>query len=112
MVLMTELEADVIEEAIEYVHQRRNGLYRDEPRYFQTLARAVDALEREHDWNWKRPDNEQVGKQQVPHEYGPTMVGHGNAQCKWCKGTDLENQVISPNHCTARALQDPKYQRK
>lgn len=46
---------------------------------------------------------------EVPHEYGPSRVGHGEAQCKWCQGTNRENAVISPNHCDARALRDPAY---
>lgn len=39
----------------------------------------------------------------VPHEYGPSRVGHGEAQCKWCHGTNRENAIISPNHCEERA---------
>lgn len=39
----------------------------------------------------------------VPHEYGPSFVGHGEAQCKWCFGTNRENAIIAPNHCEARA---------
>lgn len=43
---------------------------------------------------------------QVPHEYGPSTVGHGEAQCKWCRGTNRENAVVAPNHCAQRAAQD------
>lgn len=32
----------------------------------------------------------------VPHEYGPSTVGHGEAQCKWCHGTNRENAILSP----------------
>ncbi len=39
----------------------------------------------------------------VPHEYGPSKVGHGEAQCKWCFGTNRENAIIAPNHCDSRA---------
>lgn len=47
--------------------------------------------------------------QQVPHEYGPSTVGHGEAQCLWCKGTNRENAILDPNHCNIRAARDPKY---
>lgn len=40
---------------------------------------------------------------EVPHEYGPSRVGHGEAQCIHCLGTNRENAVISPNHCEVRA---------
>jgi hypothetical protein len=40
----------------------------------------------------------------VPHEYGPSRVGHGEAQCKWCHGTNRENAIIAPNHCAERAV--------
>jgi hypothetical protein len=43
----------------------------------------------------------------VPHEYGPSRVGHGEAQCKWCHGTNRENAIIAPNHCEARAQAQP-----
>lgn len=39
----------------------------------------------------------------VPHEYGPSRVGHGEAQCRWCLGTNRENAIIAPNHCDKRA---------
>jgi hypothetical protein len=39
---------------------------------------------------------------QIPHEYGPSLVGHGEAQCIYCLGTNRENAIISPNHCEAR----------
>lgn len=45
----------------------------------------------------------------VPHEYGPSQVGHGEAQCKWCLGTNRENAVIAPNHCDERAQRDPQF---
>ncbi len=38
----------------------------------------------------------------VPHDYVASTVGHGEAQCRYCHGTNRENAVISPNHCTAR----------
>ena len=41
----------------------------------------------------------------VPYQYGPSRVGHGEAQCVWCLGTNRENAIISPNHCDARATQ-------
>jgi hypothetical protein len=47
----------------------------------------------------------------VPHEYGPSRVGHGEAQCKWCLGTNRENAIISPNHCRWRAERDPAFTR-
>lgn len=43
----------------------------------------------------------------VPHEYGPSRVGHGEAQCIHCHGTNRENAVISPNHCEVRAAAMP-----
>lgn len=52
---MTELEADVIEAAIEYINQRRRGLYRDKDKYFDRLTLAVDRLEMENDGEWTRP---------------------------------------------------------
>ena len=48
-------------------------------------------------------------EQAVPHEYGPSRVGHGDAQCKWCLGTNRENAIISPNHCDQRKRKDPTY---
>ena len=45
----------------------------------------------------------------VPHEFGPSHVGHGEYQCRWCLGTNRELAVVSPNHCALRALRDPKY---
>lgn len=50
-----------------------------------------------------------VEARQVPHEYGPSHVGHGEAQCKWCLGTNRENAVIAPNHCEQRAARDPAF---
>lgn len=50
---------------------------------------------------------EESEMEQVPHEYGPSQVGHGEAQCKWCFGTNRENAIIAPNHCSARAERDP-----
>jgi hypothetical protein len=44
----------------------------------------------------------------VPHEYGPSRVGHGEAQCRWCLGTNRENAIISPNHCEVRAERGQK----
>ena len=32
---------------------------------------------------------------QVPHEYGPSRVGHGEAQCIHCLGTNRENAIIN-----------------
>lgn len=46
-----------------------------------------------------------------PHEYGPSHVGHGEAQCKWCYGTNRENAILAPNNCDARATKDPLYTR-
>ena len=43
----------------------------------------------------------------IPHEYGPSTVGHGEAQCIWCLGTNRENAVLDPNHCAERARRDP-----
>lgn len=103
---MNDLEAEVIEAAIEYVHQKRNGLYKDEPRYFRDLELATERLLLENDGEWKRPEK----PKQVPHEYIPSPLGHGNGMCRWCKGTDLENAVIAPNHCATRAAKDPEYQ--
>jgi len=37
-----------------------------------------------------------------PHEYGPSRVGHGEAQCVHCHGTNRENAIIEPNECSAR----------
>jgi hypothetical protein len=47
---------------------------------------------------------------QIPHEYGPSRVGHGEAQCIHCLGTNRENAIIAPNHCEYRAakLNTPK----
>lgn len=46
----------------------------------------------------------------VPHEYrSPSMIGHGEAQCVWCYGTNRENAIVAPNHCERRALKDPIY---
>lgn len=45
----------------------------------------------------------------VPHEYGPSTVGHGETQCKWCYGTNRENAVIAPNHCQIRATDNPRF---
>jgi len=39
----------------------------------------------------------------VAHEYGPSRIGHGEAQCRWCLGTNRENAIIAPNHCQKRA---------
>lgn len=47
--------------------------------------------------------------QQVPHEYSTSKVGHGDAQCIWCLGTNRENAIIAPNHCEERARRDPTY---
>ena len=44
-----------------------------------------------------------------PHEYGPSRVGHGEAQCKWCLGTNRENAIIEPNDCYARRKHDPNW---
>lgn len=41
-----------------------------------------------------------------PHEYEPSRVGHGEAQCKWCLGTNRENAIIAPNHCIEREAKD------
>jgi hypothetical protein len=38
----------------------------------------------------------------LPHEYGPSNVGHGEAQCIWCYGTNRENAVIEPDKCSKR----------
>ena len=38
------------------------------------------------------------------HEYGPSRVGHGEAQCIHCLATNRENAVIAPNVCSARAM--------
>ncbi len=51
----------------------------------------------------------QVSLAPVPHQFGPSTVGHGEAQCRWCLGTNRELAVIAPNHCAVRALRDPKY---
>ena len=39
-----------------------------------------------------------------PHEYGPSRVGHGEAQCIHCLGTNREIMVVGDlNHCEVRA---------
>jgi hypothetical protein len=43
----------------------------------------------------------------MPHEYGPSTVGHGESQCVHCHGTNRENAVIAPNHCETRANKQP-----
>lgn len=40
---------------------------------------------------------------EVPHEYGPSTVEHGETQCKWCRGTNRENALFSPNQSEERA---------
>lgn len=47
-----------------------------------------------------------------PHEYVASQVGHGEAQCRWCYGTNRELAVIAPNHCSERAARDPTYTRR
>lgn len=47
--------------------------------------------------------------QEVPHHYIKSTLGHGEAMCVWCHGTNRENAVISPNHCTRRSHDDPKW---
>lgn len=49
-------------------------------------------------------DNAPMGGQGggLGHEYGPSMVGHGDAQCVHCFGTNRENAVIAPDLCPAR----------
>lgn len=42
----------------------------------------------------------------MPHEYGPSRVGHGEAQCIHCLGTNRENAIIAPNVCPRRT--DPR----
>jgi hypothetical protein len=38
-------------------------------------------------------------KKTFPHIYGPSEVGHGEAQCVFCLGTNRENAILDPNHC-------------
>ena len=41
-------------------------------------------------------------KNPIPHDYVPSPLGHGETMCRYCKGTNRENAIISPNHCDAR----------
>lgn len=52
---MTELESEVIQAAIDYIHQSNHGLFKDVPRYQQSLGEAVDELFSENDGIWSPP---------------------------------------------------------
>lgn len=50
---MSEKEQDVIEAAIIYRDQVKNGLYRDVPKFRRQLFEAVDRLVFEHERRWE-----------------------------------------------------------
>ena len=50
---VSELEQQVIEDAVEYVQQIRNGLYRDVPEARRRLIESVDRLLDENEGWWR-----------------------------------------------------------
>ena len=44
-----------------------------------------------------------------PHEYRSASLGHSNSVCRWCGGTPRENEILGPNHCSARAAKDENW---
>ena len=50
---LSEQEQEVIQAAINFVDQTKNGRYRDVPNFYAELVNAVEQLVMEHDGRWR-----------------------------------------------------------